>query len=112
MRALVVDDEETLRLTVRSALESRNYIVDEAEDGQQAVDKALQCHYDVVILDVNMPNINGLEALQKIKQHSPQTLCLVATAYSDLKDAVTAIKYGAYDYIEKPLNPSHLIKIL
>ncbi|MEZ4741194.1 MAG: sigma-54 dependent transcriptional regulator [Bdellovibrionota bacterium] len=117
MRALIVDDEEILRMTVRSALESRKYSVEEAEDGIAAVElvsklKADGEIFDVVVLDVNMPKMSGIEALEKIKEISPQTFCLVATAYTDVKDAVLAMKYGAYDYIEKPLDKNRLLQLL
>jgi DNA-binding response OmpR family regulator len=81
MRILVVDDDETLRFTVRSTLETRAYKVDEAEDGEQAILKAAECGpYDFVFLDVNMPKMSGLEALAAIKDKSPSTTCLVMTA--------------------------------
>jgi DNA-binding NtrC family response regulator len=113
MRALVVDDEETLRLTVRAVLESMGYYVDEAENGRQAVDFVTANEtYDAVILDVNMPEMSGIEALEKIKEISPQTFCLMVTAFSDVKDAVLAIKYGAYDYIEKPIDRDRILALM
>jgi DNA-binding NtrC family response regulator len=113
MRALVVDDEETLRLTVRAALESMGYYVDEAENGKQAVEMVVVNEtYDAVILDVNMPEMSGIEALEKIKEVSPQTFCLMVTAFSDVKDAVLAIKYGAYDYIEKPIDKDRILALM
>lgn len=113
MRALVVDDEEILRLTVRTALESSGYEVDEAENGQQALDMVLKNKpYDAAILDVNMPVMSGLEALEKIKELSPQTFCLMVTAYSDVKDAVLAIRQGAYDYIEKPIDKDRILSLM
>jgi DNA-binding NtrC family response regulator len=112
MKALVVDDDETLRLTVRLALESHNYEVEEAEDGVEAVEKVKNNSYDAIILDVNMPRMNGIEALEKIKEISPQSFCLVLTAHSDVKLAVRAIKGGAYDYIEKPFDTQELLKLI
>lgn len=112
MKALVVDDDETLRLTVRLALESRDYQVDEAEDGIEAVEKVKLVQYDAVILDVNMPKMNGIEALEKIKEISPQSFCLILTAHSDVKGAVRAIKFGAYDYLEKPVEAEELLRLI
>lgn len=113
MRLLVVDDDETLRLTVRLALESRGYEVHEASDGLEAV-QLLERNptYQVVILDVNMPRMNGLEALQRIKEMNPQIFCLILTAHSDVKDAVVAIKCGAYDYIEKPVDAEQILAVI
>ena len=117
MRALVVDDDETLRLTLRVILESQGYAVDEAPDGVSAVRKVEQLKnsqevYKAAFLDVNMPNKNGIDALAEIKTLSPETLCLVLTAYSNVQDAVTAIKHGAYDYVEKPIEADRIISIL
>ena len=113
MRLLVVDDDETLRLIVRSTLESRRYQVDEAEDGEQAVRMVTASGpFDIVLLDVNMPKMSGLEALAKIKDHRPATICLMITAYSNIQDAVTAIKHGAFDYLEKPIDSERLLNVL
>jgi len=113
MRVLVVDDDETLRLTVRSTLESREYHVDEAEDGERAVAMVEQNGpYDAVLLDVNMPKMSGIEALQKIKELSPTTFCLIMTAYSTVQDAVAAIKYGAFDYLEKPVDAERILRCI
>jgi len=113
MRVLVVDDDDTLRLIVRSALEERSYHVEEAEDGDEAVHKvATAGPFDAVILDVNMPRMSGLEALSKIRELSPTSFCLIMTAYSNIQDAVTAIKHGAYDYLEKPVDSERLLKVM
>ena len=113
MKALIVDDDSTLRLIIRSVLEKRGFRVLEAEDGQMAVEM-VQRNPDigVAILDVNMPRMNGLEALAKIKSINPTIFCIVATAYSNMNDAITAIKHGAYDYIQKPVDPERLSKLL
>ena len=113
MKALVVDDDSTLRLVLRTVLEKRGFKVLEAEDGQMGLE-LVQRHPDigVAILDVNMPRMNGLEALAKIKAINPSIFCLIATAYSNMNDAITAIKHGAYDYLQKPVDPERLAKLL
>ena len=113
LKILVVDDDATLRLTVRASLETRQYKVDEACDGQEAIEMC-QEHgpYDAVILDVNMPRMNGLEALTHIRELNPQTFCIILTAYSKVQDAVSAIKNGAYDYLEKPVDSTRILKII
>jgi DNA-binding NtrC family response regulator len=113
MKALIVDDDSTLRIVLRSVLEKRGFKVLEAEDGQMAVE-TVQKNMDigVVILDVNMPRLNGLEALAKIKALNPSIFCIIATAYSNMNDAITAIKHGAYDYLQKPVDPDRLVKLL
>lgn len=112
MKVLVVDDDETLRLTVRMTLESLNFQVEEASNGSEAIEKVFKKKYDTVILDVNMPGINGIDALTRIKEISPQSVCLILTAHSDVKDAVRAIKLGAYDYLEKPFEIEPLLKLI
>ncbi len=113
MKALIVDDDSTLRLVIRAVLEKRGFIVLEAEDGLMGVEMA-QRHPDigVAILDVNMPRMGGLEALEKIKAINPSIFCIVATAYSNTKDAINAIKHGAYDYVQKPVDPDRLSRLL
>ncbi len=113
VKILVVDDDSTLRLTVRLALESRSYQVDEAEDGLAAIETfEKNGPYDAVILDVNMPRMNGIDALAAIKEKDPKTFCLILTAYSDVKDAIVAIKHGAYDYLEKPVDATRILKLI
>lgn len=113
MKALLVDDDSTLRLILRSVLEKRGFIVLEAEDGVMGVEM-VERHPDIgiVILDVNMPRLNGLDALAKIKAINPSIFCIIATAYSNMSDAITAIKHGAYDYLQKPVAPERLSKLL
>lgn len=113
MRVLVVDDDADLRLSISQTLKGAGHEVVEAEDGQNAVALVtLDRNFDAVFLDVNMPQMNGIDALQKIKEISPEVFCLVLTAYSDVKDAMTAIRLGAYDYLEKPVEAERLLSML
>jgi two-component system, NtrC family, response regulator HydG len=112
-RILVVDDDETLRLTLVSSLSRAGHKVEAADDGLQAIEMVKKSQdFDFILLDVNMPNISGLKALEKIKELKPQTSVLILTAYSNVQDAVTAIKNGAYDYLEKPVETSKLIEMM
>ncbi len=113
MKALIVDDDSTLRLVIRTVLEKRGFLVLEAEDGLMGVEM-VQRHPDigVAILDVNMPRMGGIEALEKIKAVNPSIFCIVATAYSNTKDAISAIRHGAYDYLQKPVDPDRLSRLL
>lgn len=114
MRTLIVDDDETLRLTMSIALENQGYEVEEASDGEEAIQKVLASphKFDAVILDINMPKVNGLKALQNIREINPQIFCLILTAHSDVKDAVLAIKHGAYDYVEKPVEAERILSLM
>ncbi len=113
---LIVDDEAELRKTVASILRSSmpeiTFTFFEAENGKEAIEKFKSRNADLVLMDVRMPEMNGLQALTLIKEESPQTFVVLMTAHSNLKDAVAAIKEGAYDYIEKPVQPGRLIEIV
>lgn len=113
LKVLVADDDSTLRLSVTSALlASGKFQVEEAVDGQDAVDKARSGHYQLVLLDVDMPKKTGLEALKEIKEHDPSVIALIMTAYANVNDAVLAVKEGAYDYLSKPVKEERLLTLI
>jgi DNA-binding NtrC family response regulator len=111
MRVLLVDDDSTLRDLMRYTLEAQGYTVIEAADGLQAIEAVQKQRFDAAILDVNMPKLSGLQVLEKMREIAPSTFCIVMTAYSEVKDAVHAIKLGAYDYLEKPVDPEKVLKL-
>lgn len=113
LRVLVADDDAGLRLAVSSTLKNTNrFMVDDAVDGMHAIEKMESHTYDLVILDVDMPRLNGLETLKKIKEISPQTIVLIMTAYANINDAVIAVKEGAYNYLSKPVKGEELILLV
>src|SRR4051812_45711388 len=91
-KVLVADDDADLRLSVSSALSENHYLVEQAKDGEEAINRIRAGHYDLVLLDVNMPRVTGLEALKEIKAHDPSIIVLVLTAFSNIRDAVEATK--------------------
>ncbi len=101
-RILVVDDDQEIRLTLRSAL-SATYSVEEAADGVEAMEKIEQDRVDLVVLDMDMPRMGGMETLAAIKKVDPRIIVLILTAYSTVPDAVAAIRAGAYNYLAKPI---------
>ncbi len=113
---LIVDDEAELRRSVVSILKSTmpeiEFVIEEAATGREALSKVQTQQWDLVLMDVKMPEMNGLEALAAIKEHDPRTFVVLMTAHSNLNDAVLAIKEGAYDYIEKPVKPERLTDIV
>ncbi|MFN7825743.1 MAG: sigma-54-dependent transcriptional regulator [Pseudobdellovibrionaceae bacterium] len=113
---LIVDDEAELRASVisilRSQLPQMEFHIQEASDGRAAVQNVMEHDFDLVMMDVRMPEMNGLEALAQIKENDPRTFVVIMTAHSNLQDAVTAIRDGAYDYLEKPVNPEKLVSIV
>jgi DNA-binding NtrC family response regulator len=111
-RVLVVDDDATLRLSVASVLSENHYCVDQASDGEEAVNRIRAGRYNLVLLDVNMPCMSGLEALKEIKLHDPSIIVLILTAFSNINDAVVATKEGAYNYLEKPIKAENLVYLI
>ncbi len=113
LRVLVADDDHGLRLSVRSALAlDGRFATDEAIDGLTAVEQAKVTQYDIAILDVDMPRLNGLEALRQIKELNPGTVVIMMTAFATINDAVSAVKDGAYNYLSKPVQGDHLIALI
>lgn len=111
-KVLVVDDDADLRLSISSALSEKHYWVDQSKDGEEAVTRVRAGHYDLVLLDVNMPRMTGLQALKEIKAHDPSILVIVLTAFSNIRDAVEATKEGAYNYLEKPIKSENLVYLV
>ena len=113
LKVLVADDDQGLRLSVKSALLSTGrFQIDEAFDGINAIEKIKLQTYDIAILDVDMPRMNGLETLKKIKELEPATIVLMLTAHAELSDAVQAVKDGAYNYLSKPVASEALIELI
>lgn len=112
-KILVVDDDAGLRLSVKTTLaESGRFAVDDAFDGVNALEKVKAGEYNVVLLDVDMPRMTGLEALKAIKEHDPSIIVLILTAYANIDDAVKAVKEGAYNYVQKPIKGEELIAMV
>lgn len=108
-RVLVADDDENLRLSVATALSESNYLVDQARDGEEAVNRVRGTRYDLVLLDVNMPRMTGMEALREIKAHDASIIVLILTAFSNIRDAVESTREGAFNYLEKPIKAENLV---
>lgn len=113
LNVLVVDDDAGLRLSVKSTLDTTGkFNIDEAFDGVNAIEKVKENSYNMVLLDVDMPRMNGLEALKKIKEHDPSIIVIVMTAYATIDNAVKAVKDGAYNYVSKPVKGDDLVSMV
>jgi two-component system response regulator HydG len=110
-RILVVDDEESHRIMLRTVLKAEGYQVAEAADGTEAVRAVEQEPFDLILLDIRMTTMDGIEALTEIRRISPLVPVLIMTAYASVKTAVEALKAGAFEYLTKPLDIEEL-KIL
>ena len=111
-KILIVDDEPNVRLMYRSALESEGYEIFEAESGGKALAQCLARLHDAAILDLRMPDIDGLELLCKMHELKIYTPAVIITAYADVPNAVNAMKLGAIDFLKKPILPDQLRNIV
>ena len=107
MKILICDDEELIRNVIKEYLTLENFTIDEAEDGHIAVSKCKETHYDLIIMDIMMPHMDGIAALTKLREFSNVPVILL-TAKSEDIDKVLGLTVGADDYITKPFNPIEL----
>lgn len=103
-RILVVDDEVGMCDFLRYLLEGEGYEVDDANSAAESLDKLAENAYDLVLADIKMPGMDGLEMLRQIKQLDENTVVIVMTGYSSLETAIKAIKYNAHNYLTKPFD--------
>ncbi len=111
-RVLVVDDEKFIRDILADFLGMEGYVVRTAEDGRSAVRELERARYDMVISDLKMPNLGGIELLKEIARTSPDTLTVIMTGFGTVETAIDAMKRGAYDYILKPFKVEEIIHIV
>ncbi|MFI5305218.1 MAG: sigma-54-dependent transcriptional regulator [Nitrospiria bacterium] len=109
---LVVDDEINIRTALAKIIEKQGYLAETAESGQIALSRIENGYYHLVITDLKLPDMNGLEILKKVKERSPETEVVVMTAYGTIETAVNAIKGGAYDYLTKPVEKERLLLLI
>jgi DNA-binding NtrC family response regulator len=108
-RILVIDDEEIVRISCKKCLNPEGYDVNVAENGLEGLRLAEANHYDLILTDLKMPDMDGMEFLGKIKEMQPAAKVIMITGYSTVEHAVKAIRLGAHNYIEKPFTPDTLI---
>jgi two-component system response regulator HydG len=111
-KVLVVDDDKVLQQSVKQALEYHYFNVQVADNGKEALSSVYREKFDLVVMDVNMPEMDGMEALVEMKKHDPSLIILIMTAYSNVTDAVKAVKEGAYNYLEKPIQTENLVALI
>ncbi|MGA9396851.1 MAG: response regulator transcription factor [Anaerolineaceae bacterium] len=104
-RILIVDDEPNVRFVLEHTLKEGGYILDTAEDGGQAINMVSRTNYDLILLDLQMKPVNGLEVLTAVHERKPDTVVIILTAHSTIESAVDALRMGAFDYLFKPASP-------
>ena len=108
VKILVVEDEEIIRLMFQQTFESWGFKVDVAENGKDALEMCHQKKYQIVVTDLNMPVMDGMELLKRLKSKWPNIEVMVITGYATIESAIEAMKLGAYDFILKPVNFDHV----
>ena len=108
-KILIVDDEKAIRKTMREILEYESYIIEEAEDGLDGATKIRDGEYDVILLDIKMPKMDGMEVLKVALEHAPDTPVIMISGHATVENAVEAVKKGAFDFISKPPDLNRLL---
>ena len=111
-RILIVDDEPVVTSSCRRILVAEGDQVETADSGQEGLNQALCKQFDVVMTDLKMPDMDGMELVRKLRCERPETAIVVITGYGSVPSAVEAIKLGVTDYIEKPFSPQEIIKAI
>lgn len=111
-KILIVDDEKVVRESLYHWFEEDNYQVETAEDGEIALQKYEKEKYDLLLVDMKMPGMSGLDLLSKIKAVDKDALIILITAFASVPTAITALKNGAYDYVTKPIDPDELAHLV
>jgi two-component system nitrogen regulation response regulator NtrX len=108
-RILIIDDEKAIRHTLKEILEFESYTVDQAEDGPAGLDLLIQHKYDVVLCDIKMPKMDGLEVLERARTIAPDAAFIMVSAHGNIETAVDATKKGAFDFLSKPPDLNRLL---
>lgn len=111
-KLIIVDDERIVRESLKHWFEEEGYIIDTAENGNEALQKFSVNKYDLALLDMKMPGMTGLELLKKIREIDENCVSILITAFASVPTAIQALKDGAYDYVTKPIDPDELNNIV
>jgi DNA-binding NtrC family response regulator len=111
-RILVLDDERNIRTTIRRCLESPEMYIDDAINGEEALTKFTVNTYDLLLLDLKLPGIDGMEILKIVRNLYPDMRVIIISAHGTIQTAIEAMKTGALDFLEKPFTPSDLRQVV
>ena len=112
VRVIIVDDDRDILKSLKDILQSKGYNVEMAETGQSAIEKTKTKYFNLALLDIKLPDIEGTELLARIHREKPKMMKIMITGYPSLDNAVKALNLGADAYIMKPVNPEHLLKVV
>jgi two-component system response regulator HydG len=111
-RILVVDDDESIRKVLRSILEEKGYITDTAETGKEAIQKTQSEFYNLALVDIRLPDMDGTEVLASMKETTPPMVKMIVTGYPSLQNAIDAVNNGADAYILKPFKVDNILNTI
>ena len=109
---LIVDDNESILETLSAILEEKGYQTDTAKNGREAIEKSKTNFYNLALLDIRLPDIEGTKLLTKMKETRPKMVKIMITGYASLQNAIAALNLGADAYIMKPVDPENLLKTI
>ncbi len=108
-RIIVVDDDESIRETMKAILEDEGYIVDLAESGKEAIQKTNDQTYNLALLDIRLPDMEGVDLLKSMKEGNPRTRKIMVTGYPSMQNAISAVNKNADAYLVKPVDVEKLL---
>jgi DNA-binding NtrC family response regulator len=111
-RILVIDDDQSIRKTLAVILEDEGYLVDTVENGKQAIDKSKNDFYNLTLIDIRLPDMEGTELLTRMKDTTPKMRKIIITGYPALQNAIDAVNKGADAYILKPFDTEKILKTI
>jgi two-component system NtrC family response regulator len=111
-RILIVDDDENIRKVLTTILEDEGYIVEAVENGKRAIEKTKRSFYNLVLIDIRLPDMEGIELLTKMKDTVPKTRKIIITGYPTLQNAIEAVNKGADAYILKPFDMESVLQTI
>jgi DNA-binding NtrC family response regulator len=109
---LVVDDDAGIRKTLSKILEKEGYVVETVENGKQAIEASNERFFNVVLIDIRLPDMEGTELLDKLKETEPRMVKMIITGYASLQNAVEAVNRGANGYVLKPFDAGYLLAMI
>jgi len=112
IRILVVDDDESIRKVLATILEEKGYVVDTAENGKEAIEKSNAKFYNLALIDIRLPDMEGTQLLTALKETTPKMVKIIITGYPSLQNAVEAVNKGADAYILKPFNMDSVLNTI
>ena len=112
LRILIVEDDENIRKTMKNILQQRGYETDTAKTGREAEEKAKTRFYNLALLDIKLPDMEGTQLLAKLHENTPKMVKIMVTGYPSLENAMEALNQGANAYVTKPVKPEKLLALI